>query len=222
MTHDTAFAREAADDKGGFVALWDWRRQVAALYADIRAEPDPATAWHLWRNRRDALFAHHSQSPLDHETRSSFNGLEFFDYDPSLRLHASIVPIEAPPVHFPAGHDGDLEMRPFALTQGLEAHLGRELTLYWLTGYCGGVFLPFADGTSGTETYGAGRYLLDTIKSADLGTDGSGLTILDFNFAYNPSCCYSPRYVCPLAPAVNRVTVPIRGGEQWRGSSAAP
>ncbi len=82
-------------------------------------------------------------------------------------------------------------------------------------GYCGGVFLPFADATSGVQTYGAGRYLLDTIKSADLGVDAAGDTILDFNFAYNPSCCYSPRYICPLALAANRLPAPIRAGEMW-------
>jgi len=60
------------------------------------------------------------------------------------------------------------------------------LELYWLEGYGGGVFLPFADGTTGRETYGGGRYLLDTVKGSDLGTDG-GRLVLDFNFAYNPS-----------------------------------
>jgi hypothetical protein len=92
--------------------------------------------------------------------------------------------------------------------------LGGELTLYWLTGYGGGVFLPFLDATSGKETYGGGRYLLDTIKSADHGTLADGRTILDFNFAYNPSCYYSPRWICPLSPRSNRLPAPVRGGEK--------
>ena len=106
---------------------------------------------------------------------------------------------------------------PFAVTQGLDAALGGELTLYWMRGYCGGVFLPFADATSGRETYGGGRYLLDTIKSADLGETADGRTVLDFNFAYNPSCAYSPRWTCPLAPRANRLPNPVRAGERTGG-----
>jgi hypothetical protein len=68
------------------------------------------------------------------------------------------------------------------------------LELYWLEGYGGGVFLPFADTTSGSTTYGAGRYLLDRAKGADLGMDGEGI-LLDFNFAYYPSCAYDPQWV---------------------------
>jgi len=89
-----------------------------------------------------------------------------------------------------------------------------ELPLYWLSGYGGGLFLPFRDRTAGAETYGAGRYLLDTIKGADLGTTG-GRLILDFNFAYNPSCAYDPAWSCPLAPRENRLAIALRCGERW-------
>ena len=88
------------------------------------------------------------------------------------------------------------------------------LDLYWLDGYGGGVYLCFADATSGNETYGAGRYLLDTVKGSDLG-EQNGKLVLDFNFAYNPSCSYDPRWVCPLAPPGNRLAAPIRGGERY-------
>ena len=138
-----------------------------------------------------------------------------FPYDPALLFHVkhSAMP-DAPVETFHAGSDGPISVQPFARTCGLQAMLGAELTLYWLLGYGGGVFLPFADATSGQETYGAGRYLLDTIKGADLGSTLDGLTILDFNFAYNPSCAYSPRYVCPLAPEANRLPKPVRAGER--------
>jgi uncharacterized protein (DUF1684 family) len=105
-------------------------------------------------------------------------------------------------------------MLPFARTAGLRQRLGDELTLYWIGGYGGGVFLPFKDATSGRETYGGGRYLLDTIKSADLGTTADGAVILDFNFAYNPSCAYSDRWTCPLAPAANQLPAAVRAGER--------
>lgn len=73
------------------------------------------------------------------------------------------------------------------------------------------------DRTNNYETYGGGRYILDSIKGADLGRDGTGKLILDFNFAYNPSCCYSARYVCPLAPPMNRLSVSVRAGEMLPG-----
>lgn len=87
------------------------------------------------------------------------------------------------------------------------------LELYWLDGYGGGIFLPFKDATSGTETYGGGRYLLDTVKGADLGARGDRL-ILDFNFAYNPSCSYDPRWVCPLSPPQNHLALRVEAGER--------
>ena len=87
-----------------------------------------------------------------------------------------------------------------------------SLALYWLDGYGGGVFVPFGDGTSGESTYPAGRYLLDTVKGADLGSSGADL-VFDFNFAYNPSCAYDPAWTCPLAPPGNTLAIPVKGGE---------
>ena len=75
------------------------------------------------------------------------------------------------------------------------------------------MFLPFADATGGTETFAGGRYLLDTIKGADLGRAGERI-LLDFNFAYNPSCAYSERWTCPLPPPSNRLSEAVRAGEQ--------
>jgi uncharacterized protein (DUF1684 family) len=117
-------------------------------------------------------------------------------------------------VRMTVGRDGEVELRPFARTRGLEPHLGKELTLYWIAGYGGGVFLPFRDGTSGTTTFTGGRYLLDTIKGADLGWASGGRIILDFNFAYNPSCSYSDDWVCPLAPPDNVCLLPVPAGER--------
>jgi uncharacterized protein (DUF1684 family) len=91
----------------------------------------------------------------------------------------------------------------------------RRLELYWMEGYAGGLFLPFRDATNGSETYGAGRYLLDAAKSADLGGDvAAGTLVLDFNFAFQPSCAFDPKWACPLAPPSNRLDVPIRAGER--------
>ena len=91
------------------------------------------------------------------------------------------------------------------------------LSLYWLNIYGGGLFLPFRDTTSPAESYGGGRYLFDTIKGSDFlpvpGSSANERIFLDFNYAYNPSCAYNDRWVCPLAPIENRLKVPVRAGE---------
>jgi hypothetical protein len=89
------------------------------------------------------------------------------------------------------------------------------LQVLWLTTYGGGLFLPFRDATNGDSTYGGGRYLLDTVKGADLGTaPGSGdRLVLDANYAYHPSCAHDARWSCPLAPPENRLGFPVTAGE---------
>jgi uncharacterized protein (DUF1684 family) len=201
-------------DGGRYTSLWDWRRQVGAMYAKLQGASDASGAWLGWRQARDSLFRSHPQSPLEGATREKFESLPFFPYDTGLRFAVEICAIEGPAFLSPAGADGDVRLSPFACTRGLQSELGRELTLFWIEAYGGGVFLPFADATNGEDTYGGGRYLLDTIKGADLGIDGIGRTVLDFNFAYNPSCSYSDRYICPLAPPDNRLPVAVRGGER--------
>jgi len=93
----------------------------------------------------------------------------------------------------------------------------RTLLVAWLEGYAGGLFLAFRDRTSGGPTYAGGRYLLDTAKGADLGGDPRrGTIVIDFNFAYQPSCAFDPRWPCPLAPPQNWLDVEIRAGERLR------
>jgi uncharacterized protein len=90
---------------------------------------------------------------------------------------------------------------------------GRELELFWVEAYGGGLFLPFQDATSGARPDGGARYLLDTVKGADLGAE-HGPPVLDFNFAYNPSCAYDPKWACPLSPPANRLPVAVEAGEK--------
>jgi len=204
----------SADD-GGRLALWDWRSRVAALYAEIRADPDPVRAWRHWRTTRDKLFREHPQTPLEPASRGSFKGLVYGEYDPRLRFAVELMPVdEMSAARYDGGGDGALLLTAFARTEGLVSGLGRELTLYWIEGYAGSVFLPFRDATSGISSYAGGRYLLDTAKGADLGRDERGRAILDFNFAYNPSCAYSARWLCPLAPRENTLEAAIAAGER--------
>jgi uncharacterized protein (DUF1684 family) len=194
------------------LTLMDWKRRVFALYAEVRAD-EPRQAWERWRAARDELFRSHPQSPL--QDRASFRGLPYFEYEPALRVLAAVEPVER--VQREIATSGE---KPYSFTRFARARFDldgeRELDLHWLDGYAGGIFLSFADATSGRETYGACRYLLDTVKGADLG-EVDGRLVLDFNFAYNPSCAYDPRWVCPLAPPGNRLPVAVRGGERYPG-----
>jgi len=195
------------------LGLLDWKRRVFALFAAVRAAGGGAAAVADWRAGRDALFAEHPQSPLPAAARAGFAGLEYHPFDPAARVAAELVPAE------PARFELDTSAgEPMAFTRFGRARFALggeacELELYWLEAYGGGLFVPFADATSGKETYGAGRYLLDTVKGADLGTH-DGRLVLDFNLAYNPSCSYDPRWACPLAPPANRLALAVRAGER--------
>jgi uncharacterized protein (DUF1684 family) len=204
---------EEGPSTGQILELFDWRRRVAHLYADVGATGDPRAAWERWRAGRDDLLRSHPQSPLPEDRRASFPGARYFDYDPAARVAAEVR--AATPEHFDVQGSAGVS---FGFTRFATAHFGlggQELALglYWMDGYAGGLFLSFRDATSGRQTYGAGRYLLDTVKGADLGSDGDGL-VLDFNYAYNPSCSYDPRWACPLAPPDNWLPVPVEAGER--------
>jgi uncharacterized protein (DUF1684 family) len=193
--------------------LLDWKRRVFALYAEVRAAADPRQAWDHWRRMRDELFRDHPQSPIPAGARPSVGGLRYFDYDPELRVLAAIEPGDGARQAIGSSGEEPILFRRFGSAHFELDGRSRELAVYLLEGYGGGVFLPFADTTRGSETYGGGRYLLDTVKGADLGEE-NGRLVLDFNFAYNPSCAYDPQWVCPLTPPENRLGVAVRAGER--------
>lgn len=195
--------------------LADYRRRVAALYAAVRdGAADPERRRRAWIDGRDALFARHPQSALEAESRTSFSGLSYFPYSAAYRVLAWVDEgVERERFEVRLRDDGLFSMvRAAALHFDLPTGAA-SLSLFEIEGYGGGLFLPFRDATSGSETYGGGRYLLDTLKHADLGAVGERL-VLDFNFAYHPSCYYSVRWDCPLAPSENRLEVPIPAGER--------
>jgi hypothetical protein len=192
--------------------LLSWRRETFALYLELRQSPDPAAAWAAWRDGRDRLFRDHPQTPLEPVAVESFRGLEYFGYDPAFRVPAAVEREEERPLRLTSSSGEPIAFRRFARAVFALAGTACELPLYWLEGYAGGLFLPFADATSGGLTFGAGRYLLDTVKGADLGVE-EGRMVLDFNFAYNPSCAYRATWSCPLPPADSRLPVEVRAGE---------
>ena len=194
--------------------LLDWRRRIAALYAEVRAAEDLEKAWWSWRRTRDDMFATHPQTPLPDEARVGFTGVPYFEYDPSYRVVGEVEPAEPQRIELPGSAGATFDATRFARTRFRLGGQDLELGMYWLEGYAGGLFVSLRDQTSGRETYGACRYLLDTVKGADLGEE-DGRLVLDFNFAYNPSCSYDPRWACPLAPPDNRLAVAVRAGERY-------
>lgn len=193
------------------LSLLDWRRTLTQLYADVRETVDADPVGTLARSRaaRDVLFATHPDTPIMPQDRAGFAGLKYWPYDPSMRFDVEVEPLGGLGIQAISG-TGDAY--PLERIGRILLPLG-SLDVYWVAVYGGGVFVPFRDATNGTETYEAGRYLLDTVKGADLGGT-NGRLVVDFNYAYHPSCAYDPRWSCPLAPPANRLPVPIRAGER--------
>ena len=107
---------------------------------------------------------------------------------------------------------------PFERVGIVEIPDAGTLDVWRLTTYAGGLFVPLRDALAGQPggTYGGGRYLIDTVKGADLGSDTArGTMVLDFNFAYNPSCAYDPMWACPLAQPGNVLPVAVPVGELY-------
>jgi hypothetical protein len=200
------------------LTLLDWRRRVARLYEEVRGEPDIVAAHDHWRRTRNDLLRTHPDSPIPQPKRAGYLGAPVAAYDPQLRFDV-LVDTDASPRHMElaTGSDGIVPFDRIGI-----AHLPRygDLDVWWLGSYGGGVFVPVKDASAGVTSYGGGRYLIDTVKGADLGGD-DGRLILDFNFAYNPSCAYDPAWACPLAPAGNTLSCPLPAGELVPSSQAS-
>lgn len=194
----------------------DWRRQVFALYSAVREATDLFAAHDRWRRGRDDLFANHPSTPLLAADRAGFSGLPVKPYDPDWRFEVSILPATPRHLAVETGTDG---LVPFDLLGIADVPGVGKLDVWQLASYGGGIFIPVKDALSQQQggTYGGGRYLVDTIKGADLGSTPDSI-VLDFNFAYNPSCAYDPEWACPLAQAGNTVVVDIPVGERYSGS----
>jgi hypothetical protein len=188
----------------------DWRRRVGALYAAVRAEPDPPTAHLLWRRGRDDLLRGHPASPIQASDRAGYSGADVAAYDPAYRFVVRLEPVEPLTRTVDAGDDPAVDL----LRIGLVSLPGLgTLDVWWLQAYGGGIFLPVRDRTA--TSYQGGRYVWDSIKGADLGGTSDAL-VVDLNFSYQPSCAYSPRWTCPLPGPGNTLAAEIPVGERYQ------
>jgi uncharacterized protein (DUF1684 family) len=166
-----------------------------------------------YRAEKDAFFKSAPGSPIPLAERDAFTALPYYPVDEDLvfdGLRPEPYTGDEPTTFQIPTSDGKLRpaRRAGVFTFELEGE-PRRLTAYELEGAHrdGRMFLPFLDATSGTETYGAGRYL-------DLEPDEDGTYAIDFNLAYHPTCVYAPEFSCPLTPAENRLPVRVEAGER--------
>jgi uncharacterized protein len=191
--------------------LWNYRRRVHDMYRRVRERGPGPESWPGWVAERDELFATHPQTPI--EDRSRFGRLPYFPYDPAWRTSGRFTPSDDEVAIVDHSGDGSTRFVRIGIVEFEAAGNQGRLEVLWLDSYGGGIFLPFRDATNGGPTYGGGRYLLDTVKGADLGHAGDEI-VLDFNFAFHPSCVHSERWSCPLAPPANRLSFPVEAGER--------
>ena len=157
-----------------------------------------------FREKKDAFFRQDHHSPLDEEQRKHFDGLNYFPENPDLRIQVEVDRIpEGDQIEIQT-NTGDVQSYDrfgrFHFTVDGEV---AELTVFQNEH---GFFMPFADSLAGQETYGAGRYLEPELLA-------DGRLLIDFNLAYNPYCAYNANWSCPITPAENRLSVPLKAGE---------
>lgn len=158
-----------------------------------------------FRTEKDQFFKHGAQSPVPQQDRQSFSGLTYFEPNPDLVFDATLDVVEASEIQISTTTGDERTYLRVATTTFSVG--GEDVTVVLYSSGHDGLFLPFRDATSGTETYGAGRYL-------DVQPEGDGSALIDFNYAYAPFCAYSDRYSCALPPQENWMSVSIRAGER--------
>lgn len=171
------------------------------------------------RSEREQAFRSQSWSPVPESRRADWEGLQYYPVDPSLRLQGPLIRVVN-------GRRFDIvttsgELRPCREIGYFLVDLGagpEKLPVYELLDQRSreeNLFIPFADATTGTETYPAGRYLeVEPVER--------GLYLLDFNTVYNPSCAYGGSFQCPVAPEESHLRAAVHVGERgWTEAVAA-
>ncbi len=198
--------------------LTDWRRTISQAYKEIReVNQDPQQLhkqWFKFRATKDKLYWHHPMTPLMKAQQENIWSTPFYDYDPGYSVWGTFnTNVETYTLETELAADGKFSYTRVAEIAFELKGKPLKLNMYWIDGYGGALYLPFGDLTNGKTTYGGGRYLYDAIKGADLGSRGDQI-LLDFNFAYNPSCAYNHLWSCPLPPAENKLSIGIEAGEK--------
>ena len=201
------------------LSLINWRREIFSIYDEVRSEKDGILAWNKWKDKREKLFKFHPESPtFDPKKQSGFNDAPvLYSYNQKFSLFSKFELISnSEIIELNTDENSITRLKPFIKTTNLKDFLGIELTVFKIEGYGGGLFLPFTDTgcKSGGAHYEGGRYLIDTVKGADLGELKTDELRLDFNFSYNPSCSYNSKWTCPILKDYNRISILVDAGEK--------
>lgn len=162
-----------------------------------------------YRRRRDTFFGTHQHSPLTDEQKARFQGLDYFPEREDL-----VLALDLDTSGDRVGEEIDLattdgQTKPFFRAGTISFAVdGQPVTLTVLRdGARGGYFLPFRDGSAGSETYEVGRYLEPQALP-------DGRLHVDLNYAYNPYCAYGSGWSCPIPPPENSIAVTVPAGER--------
>jgi uncharacterized protein (DUF1684 family) len=168
-----------------------------------------------YRTGRNIKMLYTEGTPLTPEQQASFKGLKYFEPDVKYRVGGILKKARKPEVilmktstdRVPAYERyGEVTFE----LDGKELKLAvyRNKKMLDLSQDTNMLFIPFRDMTSGSETYGGGRYIDCEIPVA------GDIIDLDFNKAYNPYCAYNHKYSCVIPPEENRLPVKIEAGEK--------
>jgi uncharacterized protein (DUF1684 family) len=168
-----------------------------------------------YQQKLNASYKDASKSPLKKKDLKKFKGLDFFLADSSFIISAKLIKtIDAPTFEMATTTDRKPLYKEFGiLTFNLKGKKC-ELTIYQSQDdlrdekYKEYLFLPFTDNTSGSESYGGGRYM--DVMTTDISNENT--VLLNFNNTYNPYCAYNDRYSCPLTPRKNHIDLEIKAG----------
>jgi uncharacterized protein (DUF1684 family) len=163
------------------------------------------------RTEKDRFFTEHPQSPISPDERDDFDGLAYFDPDPSFRVEATVEPNDdSEPVVMETTADTEVRYERVADLSFAVNETEQTLSAYqqndqdqW--------FIPLRDKTTGQQTYHEGRYMELEVGEVDEIPD---TLTLDFNLTYSPFCAYSDTFACPLPPEENWLDVTIKAGER--------
>lgn len=188
---------------------------AAAVACSSGPPPPPSTADVLKdvearRAATERFMRESSDSPIPKDKMDVLLPLRYYEPSPAYRVPAQLrLSNERPVAEMPTSTGTMMRYERVGVLQftldGQEHSLGAFVPEG--TRRIAELFVPFADATTGEETYSSGRYL-------NLEPTGSGLYTIDFNHAYNPYCAYNKQYVCPFPPPSNRLSIPIRAGEK--------
>ncbi|WP_416841225.1 DUF1684 domain-containing protein [Haloferax sp. DFSO52] len=165
------------------------------------------------RGEKDEFFDSHPQSPIPPAERDAFDGLDYFDPDPTYRVTASVETHADPdPVVMDTTADREVRYLRVATFRFELRDTELELGAYQQEhDDSRTLFVPFRDKTTGQQTYDGGRYMELT---PDVSLDELDDIVVDFNLAYNPFCAFSEAFDCPLPPEENWLPIVVPAGEK--------